>query len=200
MQYYFFRIRVLPVLNNTASVSHQEGAPDTKPVNMVEMLKPQDDFHTESLEIPHTAETQNSLNSDNDSIIAEPKLQNYELYEAVGDLSESILNEIFKRAEDSKTSKYKNVKDIFYLESLMLPSALKMSELGSLSDCSEEEKQKTQVSCLVTDRNVHMHCNKVQDAFLRQIPVWYLKLSHDLFCTSLNSVITLPTMSHFNAT
>jgi hypothetical protein len=169
LKYIFFHISMLPVLSNTPSLSHQEGAAYIKPVNTVEILKSQDDFQTatKQAEIPCTTETQNSLNSDNDSIIAEPKCEDYELYEAVGDLSESVLNQISTQPEESKISTDENVKDIFYLESLVVPYALKMPELGSISDCNGEGKQ-SQVSCLLSHRKIHVHC------ILRQMPLQYL--------------------------
>jgi len=145
----------VPLLSNTSSTSCQEDVADIKPVNVAEKLKPRDDFQIDirQTKTPCSTETQHSVNPDDDNL-HEIKNKNSDLYEVVGDVSETTLNQIHTKPEDSITLMHKNVKDVFYLESLMLPSALKIPEVFNPSDYKNKEKQK-KVNHLVSERNTH---------------------------------------------
>lgn len=69
-----------------------------------------------------------NVSSDNESIISEPKLENYDLYEVVGDLSVTILNQLSSKPEYHKLSSHNQTKSIFDLEALMAPSAINRTE------------------------------------------------------------------------
>ncbi|XP_069673188.1 uncharacterized protein [Periplaneta americana] len=94
----------------------------------------------ESSQIKCTQDATNNCTSDNDSVITDPKFDNYDLYEVVGDLSETILQQLSSKPDSKQLVGYKSVKDIMDLELLMAPSAVKMSELNNQSECNKEEK------------------------------------------------------------
>ncbi|KAJ9577676.1 hypothetical protein L9F63_005756, partial [Diploptera punctata] len=123
---------VLPVLKNTSNIKPKDVVTENLTSADTTEVQAQADIKSEvGLQPTNTADHLQSfetakasnVNSDNESITSEPKVENYDLYEIVGDLSKSILNQLTTKPEYKKLSSNKTKKNLFHLESIMTPSA-----------------------------------------------------------------------------
>ncbi|PSN29565.1 hypothetical protein C0J52_27602 [Blattella germanica] len=134
-----FSSLVLPVLKNNSSTHQKEIKPENQLSTQTQISYPKEEVKPdvqqnnkkeETNAIPDIAKITTNVNSDNESVISEPKLENYDLYEIVGDLSKTILNQLSSKP-DYDMAAYNRMKNFFDLEAVMTPSALKPPSGGN---------------------------------------------------------------------